>query len=29
MGGRQSGAAKRWAAYSQDGVPGQLAVYLA
>ncbi len=29
MGGRQSGAAKRRQAYSQDGVPGQLAVYLA
>jgi hypothetical protein len=29
MGGRQSGAGQRRAAHSQDGVPGQLAVYLA
>ena len=29
MGGRQSGAAERRQAHSQDGVPGQLAVYLA
>jgi DNA modification methylase len=29
MGGRESGAGKPRAAHSQDGVPGQLAVYLA